>query len=288
MLKNKIKGPILITGARGMLGSDIAEVLRSQISPEEVIETDYLELNILDSKTLDQKVSQLKPYWIINTAAYTDVDKAEAERDLAFQINVEGPRNLTAVAKKVGARLVHFSTDYVFSGEGERPWMETDEPHPISPNWYAETKWQGDQAVMSEARNLILRVQWLYGRKRERFSLLRSKEVFTPFVDQFGAPTWTVDIAKTLAQLLRKEASGLFHYAYDDFTNWFEVYDLVKKEWNLKTELIPKKSAEVKLPAKRPLNGRLSNQKIKDFLGLKSLGSWRDSLTKFLRTELHD
>jgi len=288
MLRSNIKCPVLITGAKGMLGSDIALVLKKLIGPEEVYETDYLDLNILDPRALDHKVNEIKPHWIINTAAYTDVDKAETERDFAYQVNVVGPQNLTAAAKKVRAKLVHFSTDYVFSGEGDKPWVETDEPHPITPNWYAETKWRGDQAVLSEPRNLILRVQWLYGRKRERFSLLRSKDSFTPFVDQFGAPTWTADIAGILTKLLEKEASGLFHFAYDDFTNWFEVYDLVKKEWKLDTKLIPKKSAEVKLPAKRPLNGRLSNQKIKDFLGVRSLGSWKDSLIKFLHTDFHD
>ena len=144
----------------------------------------------------------------------------------------------------------------------------------------------GDQEVLSQPQNVVLRVQWLYGKKRERFSSLRLKESFTPFMDQFGAPTWTLDIAKVLISLMERDARGLFHFAYDDFASWYEVYELVKQELGLHTQLIPKRSSEVHLPAKRPLNGRLCNHKIKNFLGISSLGSWRDSLKMFLRTEL--
>lgn len=277
------KGPILITGSQGMLGFEFVQYYKKHFPETGVLETYSRTLDITDKLAVDSFLKKYQPEWIINAAAYTEVDKAEIERERAFQINVEGPRNLSKTASEIGAKLIHFSTDYVFNGEGEKPWTETDPPQPVKPNWYAETKLLGEESVLEGPKNLVFRVQWLYGQKKERFSALKQKEVFTPFIDQFGAPTWTLDIVKTVSAVMSKGGSGLFHLAYDDYGSWLEVYEFVKEYWKLPVRLLPKKSIEVSLPARRPLNGRLSNQKIKKLLGVSSLGTWRESLGTFLK-----
>jgi len=269
-----------------MLGSDFSDFLKRNFSQTRVLDPSREELDITKEKAVDSFLKKQRPEWIINTAAYTEVDKAEIERDKAFQINVEGPKNLAKTASEIGAKLIHFSTDYVFDGSGERPWTEGDAPQPPKPNWYAETKLMGEAPVLASPVHLVFRVQWLYGKKKERFSSLKGKDLFTPFIDQFGAPTWTQDIVKTVLAVMSKNGSGLFHLAYDDYANWFEVYEFIKHEWNLPIRLVPKKASEVSLPAKRPLNGRLSNQKIKKFLGVSSLGTWREALGFFLKQVL--
>jgi dTDP-4-dehydrorhamnose reductase len=281
-LKAAIKGPILVVGANGMLGTDIVHQLSHTFGTSSVVAADSHTLNILSRDSVLKKIQEIRPEWVINAAAYTQVDKAESERASAFSLNVEGPRNLTKVCGELGSRLIHFSTDYVFSGEGNKPWTEEDTPNPPNPNYYAETKLEGEKSVLTNPENLVLRVQWLYGAKKERFSLLKKRASFTPFSDQWGAPTWTKDVANVLMQLMAKNGKGIFHFSYDDCASWAEVYRFVKDEWNLDVKLIPQKSGEINLPAKRPLFGVLSNRKLKEFLGVAEMGSWKKSLKEFL------
>lgn len=283
MSRLSLNGPIVVTGSRGMLGTEFGLALTEILPANEIILADKGKCDLNNPSQVKAFLEETRPKWVINTAAYTQVDKAETERDLAEAINAKGPRLLATLCREISAKLVHFSTDYVFSGEGTTPWVETDVPNPLKPNWYGETKLQGEKSVLEFPEHLVFRVQWLYGKKRERFSVLRDKREFTPFCDQFGAPTWTQDIVETVLQVMAKNGAGLFHFSYDDFASWYEVYQLVKEEWGLKTELVPKKSEEVSLPAKRPLNGRLSNRKLKKFLGVETLGSWKSSLREFLK-----
>jgi len=280
---SKIPTPILITGAYGMLGSDLVEILSKNLGTSNVIATDYDTLDI----TNDQKVNELlvakQPKVVINAAAYTDVDKAETEREKALLLNTTGPKVLATACAKYDIKLVHFTTDYVFNGEGSTPWVETDKPNPPKPNYYGETKLWGEQEVLKFEKNLTLRVQWLYGKKRDRFTTLKDKKVFTPFMDQFGAPASTEHVCQILMEMLELDAKGLYHFAYDDYTTWAGVYQFVKEELNLSTELIPKKSCEVKLPATRPLFGAMSNKKLLNLLGRDKMGSWKDPLSAFLK-----
>jgi dTDP-4-dehydrorhamnose reductase len=286
MSKLIISGPVLLIGANGLLGSEIASALEDpKIS---LIKKTSSELDITDAKVIADAIKKIKPHWIINAAAYTDVDKAEAERESARLINATGPSHLANVAASVNARLIYFSTDYVFNGEGEKPWAETDPREPVTPNWYGETKLMGEKAVLNYPNHLVLRVQWLYGKKRNRFSTLKNRVTFSPFIDQFGAPTWTRDVVKALLVLMAQEATGLFHFAYDDFASWMDVYQVVKEEWKLPVKLIPAHTRDADLPAQRPLNGRLANEKLKKQLGVQSLGSWKTSLKEFLSQVQND
>lgn len=270
---------ILIVGASGMLGSDLKTVLE-KIPKWRIVSLGRDSLDITKFDEVRRIFQELKPAWVVNSAAFTDVDRAENERESAFALNVLGPRHLATCAFDIGARLVHFSTDQVFDGTGQRPWTEDDHPHPL--NYYAETKYLGEKETLESSVNLLVRVQWLYGEKKDRFTPLKHRATFTPFVDQFGAPTSTRQVAEVVRELVQKEVSGLYHFAYDDFASWAEVYRFVKEELELSIRLEPKMTDDVDLPAKRPKFCVLSNQKLLNRLGWKEMGSWKIPLRQFL------
>lgn len=271
----------VITGARGLLGSDLAPALVSEFGSDAVAALSHAELDITDERSIEVALARHQPKWIFNTAAYTNVDKAESEREKAHHLNVTGPRLLAAAAQRHGARLFHFSTDQVFDGQNHRPWLETDTPRPL--NVYAQTKWEGETEVLKHPEHLVMRVQWLYGRQKDRFTLLRDKETFSPFSDQIGSPTWASHVGMVITKLLKRpSASGLFHFSYDDHASWAEVFQFVKETMGYRVKLEPKRTAEVSLPAKRPLYAALSNRKLLQALGEEQLGSWKLALATFL------
>lgn len=259
-----------------MLGNDLLLELERT---SEVVGLGHRDLDIVDESSVSRVLDHYQPSVVVNCAAYTNVDGAEKERELARLVNASGPANLARACNRLGAKLIHFSTDQVFDGDNDRPWTELDVPNPL--NYYARTKLDGEGAVLNYPRNLVLRVQWLYGIKKERFTQLKRLASFSPFLDQRGAPTWTMDIARVVPSLL--EAEGLFHFAYDDSATWVEVFTFVKEILGLKTELCPRYTHEAGLPAKRPLYCVLSNQKLRRALNKSTLGSWKDALPLFLK-----
>ncbi len=263
-----------------MLAGDLFEVFERRYPKTQIHPLSRAELDITSRASVEAALSKYDPAWVVNSAAYTNVDGAESERDLAESINAVGPAILAQACVRRGAKLIHFSTDQVFDGKTDRPRTEEELPNPL--NHYAASKLRGEQSVLENDHALVLRVQWLYGKRKDRFTPLRAKTVFTPFADQFGAPTWTAKIAGTLADLLEKDARGLFHFSYDDWASWAEVFEFVKTEWNLPLALQPKRTAEVKLPAARPLFSVLANDKLKRVLGVPTMGSWKAPLREFL------
>ncbi|MBI4405876.1 MAG: dTDP-4-dehydrorhamnose reductase [Deltaproteobacteria bacterium] len=261
-----------------MLGWDLAKALKG--SGYELLEFDRQHLDITDRTRVFSTVLEHKPSVVINAAAYTNVDLAESERDQALAINAMAPGYLAEACSEIVATFVHFSTDQVFDGSGETPWEEEDKPNPS--NYYAYTKWLGEQTALKYSASLILRVQWLYGEHKERFTALKNKEVFTPFADQWGAPTWTKHVAESVLRLLEKRASGLFHFAYDDWATWYDVFQFVCQKLGYRTQLVPKKIADVHLPASRPRFCVLSNRKLASTLGMSGMGRWKVALGEFL------
>ena len=276
----ELPSPVLITGARGMLGWELAEKFKERLPQSRVICTDIDELDITNIDQVRSRFAECNPKCVINAAAYTDVDKAENERELALSLNAKGPSVLVKVCRETDCKLVHFSTDQVFDGNSRQPRTEQESAHPL--NHYAATKLQGEQEVLSMSGSLVLRLQWLYGERKNRFTSLKDKATFTPFADQWGAPTWTRDVAEVLMVLIYRRAQGVFHFVYDDYATWAEVFEYVKREMGYSVALISKKTAEFNLPATRPLFSVLSNDKLKKFLGVEALGSWKDSLKEFL------
>ena len=276
-----LSGRIVVTGANGMLGWDLGQVLGPLLPGSRLVLLDRSALDI----TRPEQVAHLREYRpsvVINSAAYTNVDHAEREREAAYAVNVRGVAHLASFCREMGARLVHFSSDQVFDGSGSTPWRETDPPRPC--NWYAETKHLGEVEALKNEDALVLRVQWLYGQRKDRFTILRGKETFSPFADQCGAPTWSRDIARAVVALVARGAQGLYHFSYDDYASWADVFQFVKEELQLSTRLIPRKTQEARLPARRPLFSVLSNRKLVEFLCMEGMGSWKDPLGEFLKS----
>ena len=277
---SKSASPVLIAGAGGMLAWDLNRTFSDLVGQQSTIALSRAELDIANPESVEAAFQKYQPKVVLNAAAYTQVDKAEAERDLALAGNCTGPGLLAEACRRRGIPFVHYSTDQVFDGSLERPQREDDRPNPL--NWYAGSKFEGEKKVLTYDQSLIFRVQWLYGEKKDRFSPLKQKEVFSPFADQFGAPTWTKKIAEITAEMLAKKESGLFHLSYDDYASWADVFDFVKQTWKLPLRLEPQITAKLNLPAKRPLFSVLSNAKLSSVLG-RSMGSWKKPLAEFLQ-----
>lgn len=293
---------LLITGANGQVGGE----LRRRLSAlGEVIALDRQRCDLSDPAAVRACVRALRPDWIFNAAAYTAVDRAESERELAFAINAVAPGVLAAEAARLGAGLLHYSTDYVFDGGGDRPWREDD---PVAPlNVYGESKLAGEQAiraVMAETgvRCWILRTTWVFAGHggnflRTMLRLAREREQLSVIADQIGAPTSAALIADISAAILaRPPAPGLYHLAAAGVTSWHEyacrVIALAAAQ-GLPLKLAAGAvrgiaSSEYPTPARRPLNSRLDCSRLEQALGLR-LPPWQqdvDAVTTALAREL--
>lgn len=283
---------ILVTGVNGQVGYELARTLQGL---GKVVAVDR---SVMDLSNLDQiraVVRDLKPALIVNPAAYTAVDKAEQEAELAMRINGEAPGVLAEEAKKLGAALIHYSTDYVFNGEKEGAYVESDPTDPQ--NVYGRTKLAGEQAIAATGANhLVLRTSWVYGTRGKNFllTMLRlgaDRPELKVVADQFGAPTWCNTIATLTAHIGAqafaaqdsaawwRERSGIYHLCAGDSTSWhgfasaiFELADLPNRP-----QTLPIPASEYPTPARRPSNSRMSNDKLAQVFGLAA-PHWRDAL----------
>lgn len=296
---------ILITGANGML----AKAVRERFKDETLILTDVVEddivqkLDITNLEDLTKFVSDVKPEVIINCAAYTAVDKAEEDLDLARKINADGPKNLAIVAENANCILVHISTDYVFGGNLslEEIYKEDDEKAPETV--YGKTKLEGEEAIIENAEKYyIFRTAWLYGdgnnfvrtmlkagREKEQLNKTledAKKECLKVVSDQHGSPTYAVDLADTIAQALEKEIPyGIYHATNLGFTTWYDFTKEILKMANISCKVIPVTSEEFVRPAKRPKNSMMSKSKLLDAGVI--IPSWEDALERYLKIELY-
>lgn len=278
---------ILITGANGML----AKAVRERFKEAELICTDVEELDITNLEAVKEYVSNSKPDVIINCAAYTAVDKAEEDVELARKINGDGPRNLALGANKNNCILVHISTDYVFGGDlplEKGIYFEEDEKNPQTV--YGITKLEGEASIrINTEKYYIFRTAWLYGDGknfvRTMLKLGREKEELNVVADQYGSPTYTVDLAEIIYQALDKKIPyGIYHTTNLGFTTWYEFTKEILKKANISCKVNPVTSEEYVTPAKRPKNSILSKSKILE-TGIV-IPAWNDALKRYLKTEL--
>jgi dTDP-4-dehydrorhamnose reductase len=274
---------ILLTGANGQVGWE----LKTSLAPlGEVIALDRQGLDLADPDRIVAVVRDLKPALIVNAAAYTAVDRAESEPSLAQAINGRAPGILAEEAKRLGARLVHYSTDYVFDGSKDSPYSEADVTAPL--NVYGETKLAGEDAIRAVgAEHLILRTSWVYGRRGQNFlltmqRLAKEREELRVVADQIGAPTWSRTIAATTAQTLAHpdRPCGLFHLTAGDSTSWHGFAAAILAQGGYRGRLLPIPSSEYPLPAKRPANSRLDCSRLRA-LGI-ALPTWQQALAECL------
>ncbi|MEC4891407.1 MAG: dTDP-4-dehydrorhamnose reductase [Oscillatoria sp. PMC 1051.18] len=289
--------PILIIGKTGQLGQELEQIINS---PEQKIVTvGRTEIDLTEKDKLRQLIEQIQPKIIINAAAYTAVDKAEAEANLAYKINAESPKIMAQLAQKLSAFLIHVSTDYVFDGRKNFPYQETDSTNPI--NVYGESKLAGEKAIKAACKNyLILRTAWVYGNKgkgnfvKTMLKLGAERDEIRVVADQIGSPTWTRDLASAIANFiphLNPEISGVYHYTNSGVASWYDLAVAIFEEakilnFPIKVQrVIPITTSEYPTPAKRPAYSVLNCAKIKQVLGTYP-PHWRQSLREMLKQEL--
>lgn len=252
---------ILITGSDGMLGHDLADVLKGK---HELILTTSKTLDITDKNHVINFVSSQKPDMLINAAAYTDVDGCEKNQELAYSVNGEGVRNLAMACKKIGCGLVHISTDYVFNGENTRPWVEDDETGPISV--YGKSKLEGEKAICEILdKYFILRTAWLYGVNGRNFpktmlELAENHSKITVVYDEVGTPTYTLDLAQAISKLIETDCYGIYHLTNSGSCSWCEFARYIFEIAGADVEVVPVTADEFARPAPRPSYSVLENR----------------------------
>jgi dTDP-4-dehydrorhamnose reductase len=277
---------ILVTGAAGMLGSDLLEVLKDH---GQVRGVDVDDFDITNRQDCLEKVSGIKPDWIINAAAFTAVDACEDQYDTAYAVNATGAANMAAAAKQSGARLVHISTDYVFDGKASEPYMEDAITNPQTK--YGRSKREGEIRVINilHDRAMIIRTAWLFGAHGKNFvdtilSLADKGHPLRIVDDQIGSPTFTRDLAAGILKLVHQKATGIIHLTNSDWTSWYGFASHFLKKTHPDLQVIPIPSSEYPLPAPRPGYSVLSQEKFCKITGC-SMPDWRDAVIRYVRSQ---
>jgi dTDP-4-dehydrorhamnose reductase len=279
---------IFVTGSRGMLGTDVMEILAAD---HDVLGCDLPNCDLLDSEQVEQVVAAYQPDAIIHTAAYTNVDQAETEQAAAQALNEIGARNIAVAARRQQARLLYISTDYVFDGAKTSPYTEDDPPCPLGV--YGLTKLQGErqvQAILGARDALIVRTAWLYGHHGKNFvSAILHRAQQQPELqvvnDQIGSPTFTRDLACGLQILLEREGHGIFHVTNDGQCSWYDFARAILEARGLThVRVQPISTADLQRPAPRPAFSVLDTSKFVAFTGQK-LQHWKQGLRSYLNHE---
>lgn len=269
----------LITGSKGQLGTELAKLL-----PEAIL-TDVADLDITDEQAVKNYVKEHNVDTIINCAAYTAVDKAEDDADLAAKINIDGPRNLA----KSGAKVVHVSTDYVFDGTGYKPYQPEDEAHPISV--YGKTKLVGENEVLKYADvAVIIRTAWLYSPYGNNFvktmrRLGAERESLNVVADQIGTPTYAADLAQAIVQILpqmNKANKGVYHFTNEGVCSWYDFARKIMELSGLSCKVNPIPSSAYPTKATRPFYSVLDKNKIKETFNI-TIPHWEEGLKQCLK-----
>ena len=264
---------ILVTGAAGQLGWELARQLPLALPDAQVVAYDRTQLDLADVAAIARVMREVSPEVVVNAAAYTAVDRAESEPDLAFAINAQAPGVFATEAKRSGALLIHYSTDYVFDGTATTPYEESASVNPLSV--YGRSKLEGEQAVAaSGCPYLILRTSWVYGLRGKNFlltiqRLARERDELRVVNDQYGTPNWCGALAQGTVDLLRlgpmelARHAGLYHFSCRGSTTWYEFARQILGH-PTKPRMIPITTPEYPLPAHRPAYAVMSTRKVEE------------------------
>lgn len=275
---------ILVTGVNGQLGYDVVRELQKR--GHEPIGVDIEEMDITRKAEVEKVWEKVQPDGVIHCAAYTAVDRAEDEEELCREVNAAGTRNIAEVCKKNHGVMMYISTDYVFSGEGEKPWRPEDEKNPVSV--YGLTKLEGERAVTSLLDEyFIVRISWVFGENGKNFvdTMLRlgkEKEAVSVVCDQIGSPTYTYDLARLLVDMMETKAYGIYHASNEGVCSWYEFAVEIFKWAGMDVRVEPIKSSEFTAKAKRPMNSRMSKAKLTEN-GFQLLPTWQDAVKRYIR-----
>ncbi len=289
---------ILITGATGLLGVDLMAVLKQDYRAMGVATANF------DIQNYDETASfldRMKPEVVLHAAAWADVDGCEEQKEKAFAVNAIGTKNIATVCKNIGAKMIFYSTDYVFDGTKGSAYTEDDKPNPI--NNYGRSKLEGEQHVLDILDNAaIMRISWLYGTAKDCFvtSVIHSAltqhraklknepyEVLKVVGDQFSCPTWTVDIADQTKVIIEKKLTGIIHAASIGQASKYKLSENIFEElsWDIEMNLV--KRSDVPMKAKRPERTDLENKRLNE-LGLSEMRSYKEAIREFLMVHKED
>ncbi len=273
---------VLVTGTTGQVGGALLPVLGAF----DVVAADRARMDLSSADSIVRVVRDVRPQVILNPAAYTSVDRAEAESALARMVNTDAPAILAEEAKRLGALLVHYSTDYVFDGALRRPYVESDPTQPLST--YGRTKLDGEERVRaSGCRHAILRTSWVYGGAASFPALIlgkaKRKENLKVVADQTGVPTWAADVAGLTKAVIDKDVTGLWHAsAAGEVTRHAYAMDILRLA-NVQTEVQAIRTEEFPSPARRPAYSVLDSRKLERETSIPAIGDWRERLEAFMK-----
>ena len=273
---------ILITGSNGMLGHDLIEVLKDN---HELLLTTSETLDITDRDSVIDFIVESNPDIVINSAAYTDVDGCESNPDLAYSVNGEGVKNLALACRDADCPLVHISTDYVFNGQNDRPWVEDDEIGPISV--YGKSKLKGEEYIQEILdRYFIIRTAWLYGVNGRNFprtmlELAQNNSEITVVYDEVGTPTYTPDLAKGISDLIETDHYGIYHLTNSGNCSWCEFARYIFEVADMNVKVIPVTASEFARPAPRPSYSVLENRNWVEN-GFEPLRNYKEAIKEYI------
>ncbi len=277
---------ILITGGKGQLGKDLAKELTER--GIENIPVDIEEMDITDEKAVKEFISSYVKERsldaVIHCAAYTAVDRAEDEEELAYKINAVGTKNVAEACKENDIKLMYISTDYVFDGEGERPWQPDDKRAPL--NVYGKTKYEGELFVQQLEKFFTVRISWVFGLHGNNFiktmlKLGKERDELNVVDDQIGSPTYTKDLSVLLADIIQTDKYGIYHASNEGLCSWYEFAKEIFSQAGLNVKLNPVDSSAFPVKAKRPHNSRMDKSKLVQN-GFKPLPDWKDALRRYI------
>ncbi len=283
-----MQNTILITGANGQLGSEFKSLTHNYPHFQFVF-TDIDELDITDGNLVEQFIENVKPHYIVNCAAYTAVDKAETDQQQAYKLNADAPLLLANASKKCGCKIIHISTDYVFNGNSNTPYSETDPVDPTSV--YGKSKLEGEQAVLQSGAGMVIRTSWLYSAWGNNFlktiiNRARLQSELKVVYDQIGTPTWANHLAKAILRIIEQGSEKfkpeIFHYSNEGVCSWYdfaiEICDTLSINCQIKAIL----SHEFPSAVKRPHYSVLNKGKIKKYYTLE-IPHWKQGLRECIR-----
>lgn len=274
---------VLVTGTKGQLGYDVVNELEKR--GHTAVAVDIEEMDITDAVSVERVITEAEVEAVIHCAAYTAVDAAEDNVEICRRVNAEGTENIAKVCKKLDLKMIYISTDYVFDGEGERPWEPDDERHPL--NVYGQTKYEGELAVEKYLEKyFIVRIAWVFGVNGKNFiktmlKLSETHEELNVVDDQVGSPTYTYDLAVLLVDMVESDKYGRYHATNEGLCTWYEFAKEIFRQAGVEVKVNPVTSDMFPAKAKRPKNSRMSKEKL-DANGLHRLPTWQDALERYL------
>lgn len=274
---------VLVTGATGQLGYDVMNELKKR--GHTGVGTNTKEMDITDAEKVEQVITAAGVEAVIHCAAYTAVDAAEDNEELCRKVNVIGTENIAKVCKVNNLKMMYISTDYVFDGQGERPWEPEDERHPL--NVYGQSKYEGELAVETNVEKyFIVRISWVFGLNGKNFvktmlNLGKTKDEISVVNDQTGSPTYTYDLARLLVDMIETEYYGRYHATNEGLCTWYEFACEIFRQSGIDIKVNPVTSDKFPAKAKRPFNSRMNKDKLNKN-GFVHLPGWQDALKRYL------